>query len=413
MTSGKTSETIGGHAAVSPETDSELILAHLKKVLASQAFRNSKRYTRFLTYVVEQTLLGHGDRLKERLLGIEVFDRPADYDVAIDPIVRVAAGEIRKRLAQYYMEDGHEDDLHIQVHPGAYVPEFSQPQRRGVPAPEQEPAPPVAANLESTPSRHFPRSRLAAGLAVALLVAGASGAVYLSYSANRQQALDRFWDPFLHSTDSPVFCLGDVTPHQEGAGAAEPHGLQTGTYSDDHLALADVKAFNRISAILAQHGKQATVLNSGSTTLADLRQRTAVFVGGSDNQWTMRALESARFRIVHDFKPGINAIVDSQNGLQPRWIVDFGVPYNSIQKEYGIIARFHSPLTDQTTVIVAGIGANGTIAASDFVATPDYFKEFADRAPRDWDQRNMEIILETEMIHGDYGPPKVVTTYFW
>ena len=413
MNSGKTSETSGGSATSASVTDSELVLAQLKKVLASQAFRNSKRYTRFLTYVVEQTLLGHGDRLKERLLGIEVFDRPADYDVATDPIVRVAAGEIRKRLAQYYMEDGHEDDVYIQMHPGAYVPEFSQPRRSGTPAPEQEPAPPVAANLDATPPRHFSRFRLASGLVAALLVVGAIGAGYFSYGVNRRAALDRFWDPFLHSSDSPVFCLGDVTPHSEGTGASEPTGLLTGTYSNDHLALADVKAFNRISDILAQHGKQAAVLNSGSATLADLRQHPAVFVGGSDNQWTMQSFESVRFRIVQDLKPSINAIVDAQNGLQPHWAVDFGVPYNSIQKEYGIVARFHSPLTDQATVIIAGIGANGTIAASDFVTTPAYFKEFADHAPRDWDQRNMEIILETEMIHGDYGPPKVVTTYFW
>ena len=413
MTSDKTSETGGGPATASPVTDSELVLAQLKKILASQAFRNSKRYTRFLTYVVEQTLLGHGDRLKERVLGIEVFDRAADYDVATDPIVRVAAGEIRKRLAQYYMEDGHEDDLHIQMHPGAYVAEFSQPRHRGAQAPEQEPAPPVAANLEVTPSHHFLRSRLAAGLAVALLVAGVIGAVYFSHSVNRQLALDRFWDPFLHSAGSPVFCLGDLTPHSEGSGPAESAGVQTGSFSSDHLALADVKAFNRVSEILAQHGKQATVLNSASATLADLRQRPAIFVGGGSNQWTMKSLESVRFRIVLNSRPGINAIVDAQNGLQPRWVVDFGVPYNSIQKEYGIVARFHSPLTDQVTVIIAGIGANGTIAASDFVTTPGYFKEFADHAPRNWDQHNMEIILETEMIHGDYGPPKVVTTYFW
>ena len=413
MTSGKTSEASKSPATAAPVTDSALILAQLKKILASQAFRNSKRYTRFLTYVVEQTLLGHGDQLKERLLGIEVFDRPADYDVATDPIVRVAAGEIRKRLAQYYMEDGHEEDLHIQMHPGAYVPEFSQPRRRMTQAPDPEPAPPAAASLGAPPSRHFLRSRLAAGLALVALAVGVIGALYFSHGANRQLALNRFWDPFLQSADSPVFCLGDVTPHSEDTSTAEPTGLQTGTYSDDHLALADVKAFNQISDILAQHGKQVTVLNSGSATLADLRQHPAVFVGGSDNQWTMKSLESVRFRIVQGIRPSMNAIVDSQTGLQPRWLVDFGVPYNSIQKEYGIVARFHSPLTDQATVIIAGIGANGTIAASDFVTRPGYFKEFADHAPRNWDQQNLEIILETEMIDGDYGPPKIVATYIW
>ena len=413
MTRSKAPETSEGPVTDSPVTDSEAILAQMKRILASQAFRNSKRYTRFLTYVVEQTLLGHGDQLKERLLGIEVFDRPADYDVATDPIVRVAAGEIRKRLAQYYMEDGHEDDLHIKMPPGAYIPEFSQPRSRGITIPEQEPAQPITANPDVPPSRRFLRSRLAAGLAAALLVIGGMGAIYFSYGVRRQAVLDRFWDPFLHSSDTPVFVLGDLTPHGEGAIPAESAGVQTGSFSSDHLALADVKAFNRILQIMARHGKQATVLNSGSATLADLRQYPAIFVGGGSNQWTMKSLESVRFRIVQGLRPNTNAIVDAQNGLQPRWVVDFNVPYNSIQKEYGVVARFRSPLTDQATVVIAGIGANGTIAASDFVTTSSYFKEFADHAPRDWDQRNMEIILETEMIHGDYGPPKVVTAYFW
>jgi hypothetical protein len=79
---------------------------HLERILASSVFRNSKRYSSVLKYIVERTIEGAGDQLKERTIGIEVFGRAPDYDTASDHAVRSAASEIRKRLAQYYQEEG-------------------------------------------------------------------------------------------------------------------------------------------------------------------------------------------------------------------------------------------------------------------------------------------------------------------
>src|SRR5262245_4692029 len=80
----------------------EEILAQLERLLANPLFRNSKRYPTLLRYVVERTLDGHPGELKERTLGVEVFGREPDYDTNLDPVVRITAAEIRKRLAQYY-----------------------------------------------------------------------------------------------------------------------------------------------------------------------------------------------------------------------------------------------------------------------------------------------------------------------
>src|SRR6202044_232399 len=74
-------------------------------------------------FVVDQTLLGFGDRLKERTIGIEVFDRPPDYDTATDHAVRSAVAEVRKRLAQYYL-NGSPRELRIEIQPGSYMPQF-------------------------------------------------------------------------------------------------------------------------------------------------------------------------------------------------------------------------------------------------------------------------------------------------
>ena len=83
--------------AANPYRD-EQIREELDRVLASHEFRSSKRSQEFLRYVIENTLNGHGDTLKERTIGIEVFGRPTSYDPSDDATVRVKAGEVRKRL---------------------------------------------------------------------------------------------------------------------------------------------------------------------------------------------------------------------------------------------------------------------------------------------------------------------------
>src|ERR1019366_3562142 len=67
---------------------------------------------------------GRGGCLKERALGAEVFSRDPDYDTNADPVVRTTASEVRKRIAQYYHEPGHESDIRIELTSGSYTPEF-------------------------------------------------------------------------------------------------------------------------------------------------------------------------------------------------------------------------------------------------------------------------------------------------
>src|SRR5262249_27923539 len=112
-----------------PTTDADLSSARtqLAKMLVHPLFANSKRYPALFRHVVECRLEGRTDNLKERTLGIEVFGRKADYDTNLDPVVRITAGEIRKRIAQYYHDPEHESELRIDLPPGSYVPLFHLP----------------------------------------------------------------------------------------------------------------------------------------------------------------------------------------------------------------------------------------------------------------------------------------------
>src|SRR3984957_17329990 len=132
-------------------TDEErkAIQEQLEGLQSNSNFSQSRRFPPFLRFVKDPPLLGQTDLLKERTLGIEIFGREADYDDASDPIVRVTATEIRKRIAQYYQEPGHETELRLTLPAGSYVPQFHWPQA----AKESGPVPAVTA-LSTAASLH-------------------------------------------------------------------------------------------------------------------------------------------------------------------------------------------------------------------------------------------------------------------
>jgi hypothetical protein len=393
------------------------VLLQLERILASSAFCNSKRNKRFLRFIVEQTLQGHADSLKERLIGIDVFDRAPDYDLATDSIVRVAAVEVRKRLAQYYVENAHADEIRIQLRPGSYVPEFN-----AVPTAEVAQASARADETQTSespdlrntldPSRSHISHRNSVLLWCVLAVAIPPAAAVSLYWAFRPSPIDRFWKPFTDSANPTVFCLGDLNSSLQLRKTARPTGLETGLSRNNYLSLADVEAMNRVSRTFIRKSQAFTTLSSGSTTLTDLRHQPAVLIGGSTNQWTMRAMQFLRYQLVPNETTGIWGIRDQKDD-RILWTVDFNVPFPELPKTYAILARFNDPMTGQPTVIVDGVGAAGTIAGAEFLSTPLYFKEFLNRAPEDWAKRNFEIVLEMQMINGNYGPPRVIGTYFW
>ena len=101
-----------------------LVRHHLKEVTASHAFAGSKRTQDFLHLIVGHALEGEVDSLRERMIGAEMFGRPVDYDTGSDSVVRVKATEVRKRLAQYYLEANRKPAVRIELPSGSYVPRF-------------------------------------------------------------------------------------------------------------------------------------------------------------------------------------------------------------------------------------------------------------------------------------------------
>src|SRR5688500_8656319 len=146
----------------------DLVRAQLERILAAGEFSNAGRISRLLRYVVDRTVAGEGDQLKEYVVGTEVFDRGSDYDPRLDSIVRVEARRLRARLDDYYKGPGNADPIVITMPRGSYVPSFARRQEPDlVAAPDLVPAaPPASASArsespasygETSPKRPFGR----------------------------------------------------------------------------------------------------------------------------------------------------------------------------------------------------------------------------------------------------------------
>src|SRR5579864_1260549 len=203
-----------GHQFQNPQKFSaeqaQCIRSALDSVIASDAFAGSKRCQDFLKLVVEHTLAGDVDSLRERMIGVEMFGRRADYDTSNDAVVRVRATEVRKRLAQYYREADLTPSVRIELAPGSYAPEFYWP-----PPPRVEDegaktlAPPVASRL---PRRTAVLLLVGAiiGIGVIAILGSEFGrkaqlgnAVQLSLGLPAGVTLHRHWHPFESIALSP------------------------------------------------------------------------------------------------------------------------------------------------------------------------------------------------------------------
>ena len=394
------------------EIDNSAILAQLERLLASTLFRNSKRYPDFLRYVVEKTLHGQADILKERTLGIEVFHRKPDYDSNADPVVRVAAGEVRKRLAQYYAQDGHHDELRIDLPAGSYIPEFRLPvpdSGAGSVASGSLLDASHAAAMDAAPAAQ--RDKLSLGrtaILVAIVLFLVLGAAWVGFR-KPQTALQNFWSPILRSQTPILLCVGSAAILQPSN--SDP-SLAAHPLASDPITFSDAVTLTRLAGFLEAHRKSFVMQSARMTNFSDLQRTPSILIAGFDNPWTIRLTDPLRFHFVQRVGQ-VAGIEDREHPQNQAWSVNFQTPYTQILQDYGILARFHDRLTDQEVVVAAGIGENGTVAASTLALNESYLEQLLHGLHKDPAHPNLEVVFSTAVIDGHPGPPHVVAVTQW
>jgi len=422
--------------------DRRAILLQVERILKHPLFRLSKRLPAFLQYIVNESLEQWSEEPpKERTVGVEVFRRKPDYDTNTDPIVRVTASELRKKLAQYYYEDGHNDEIRIELPPGSYLPKFRRsvatdatiaeaehvalwPPEEGQAAssthteghlalesselPEKiadevsEEAPQFTS--ETIPSHQHPEAdehhtpafftwrRVSAVLCLLLLVAVGS---YIPRFWRTSFTLGDFWKKFAGNSEQVLIVMpGKDTPH-----SSENISVSL------TLSMEDANIAARVASQLEKQEVHYRLVSAPEITFDELRTGPAVLIGALDNNWTMRFSKDIPFvfQVTADGHTG--QIVET--ATNKTWSLDIYTPHAHITRDYGIVACYKNRLTGEPVILIAGISSQ---AAGELLTSPSLIKSIhASLGKVD----NFELVIETEAIDGHAGPPQIVASKFW
>ena len=412
--------------SVNPHLDDGALLDQVERQLVrlqnSRHFHNSRRYPSFLNYVVRKTLTGCHEDLKERVIGVEAFGRQPGYDLNADPVVRVTAGEVRKRLAQYYYEPEHTGELRIELRPGSYVPEFKFAQAQAVASSSAEASLTDEASELALPAQLSPQldvpDRISTPKKRKYLQLASLGALLLMASVLfasaylRTSAQKLFWRPILQNRGPVLISVGSVlaltneaTPGISDASVGG-HALHS-----DPVALADTIALAKIQEVLSGQSKVIKVQSSAQTSFSDLQKGPVILICGFNNAWTMRLTDPLLF---HFARPSINTFEIEDRADQKRnWSVNTLSALNKVTDDYGLIARFYDPVTEQVIVVVAGIGENGTIAGANALSDERTLEQLKQSGFLLRENSNFEAVVQVRMIDGEPGRPKIVATDLW
>jgi len=413
----------------------EEVLRELDNILASHCFQHAGRCKQFLRYVVEHKIDGEQDKLKERTIGTEVFQRPPGYATGEDPVVRVQAGEVRRRLEQYYQSQAADSPIRIELPVGSYSPVF---QRRSAAEPTTRPSQRGVSELallpESRSSRPWLRFTV---LALIVAVAAVATAVIVHRRATQKSIVEQFWSPIFATQQPVLICLAKPVAYRPNEdiyrlysrthpGTFKTEAERTNTplpldpstkltwgdmfvYTDYGVAAGDVYAAAAVSTLLGKIDKPSQLRIGANYNYADLRNSPAVVIGGFNNKWTMQLISNLHFAFIED-NQDYSIRERIPNGRV--WHTRYG-PQGETLEDFGIVTRLLDSKTGQFTITAAGIGPEGTEAAGEFISKAQFLDAGLHGAPANWQTGNLEIVIQTTITDSVAGPPHAVAAYYW
>ncbi len=388
-------------------------------------FRGSKRCSAFLSYVVGQTLLGGREsELKERAIGIEVFDRPPEYDPNEDSIVRVSAREVRKRLLQAY--NGASDlPVRIDLPSGSYGAEFLWP-----------PIPP-AAKPSSLNNRAAPAQRSRWRWPLAIAAVAILGSFFLGWqSKSRASAvptiLQEFWAPVTQSPSPVLMCIGTpmvydlsnrlknsyvLTLPQEARmrpfivplpPEQKVSGADIIPRENAYAGFGNVHATADLVALMGQMNKPWQVRTASDVSFAELRTSPAILIGGESNVWTQPLTTDLRFY----FSREIEMTIRDRTRPGDHWAAN-GVGNARLTEDFAIVSRIIDAKTGNCLIFLGGLTQFGTQAAGELVTHTGQLKNALRNAPADWPRKNLQLVIRTQIQGLTPAAPTVVAVHFW
>jgi len=427
-----------------PDLTAEMIRAQLDLLIRDEVFRSSKRSVAFLKYVVEMTLNGSAEQIKERTIGVEVFGRHPSYDTNLDHIVRTAATELRKKLATYYVNEKHRCELRMGLVPGSYIPRFTlpgQPRHGGVETEIETESPDApfethAAHIQigpvavtgrvpatdaiavtrfTKPAQWWKQWYAGAAAAAVLMAAGLAG--YTSLQRTNAEGL--FWKPVLETPGPVLLVVGDhpngppTVPDVNANGS--PVTPVPSSDSSQTVPFADTVTIAKVVGALEARNKQVIIRRGSESSFSDLRSGAAVLIGAFNNEWSLRLTRQLRFSLAMDTEKHVVYIRDAKNPLSRSWSWGTNQPPEPVTganspklEDFALISRIRDSETGHVVVVIGGLYTYGTETAGEFLTDPNLMQEIAGQVGPNGAAGNLQVVLGTTVTDGTPGPPRVL-----
>ena len=422
------------------DVEPAIIRSAMKDILRSAPFCTSRQCQDMLRYVGEKTLKQERESLRERVIGIEVFGKRNDYDTSEDPVVRIRAADIRKRLAQYYQDAAHANiRVRIEIPSGSYVAVFEVlPQERITPSVEPdtalaatEPLQPkqaVVPVVEQERKIVLPHFRYRAlWIAASLIVVVLSAITVLRFFHQRSDALGQFWAPVLGGS-KPVLIYGGQNAlyrlstsfldrylkehHIENQGpeffinSPSEEKINASDLIPVLNTTSDPKACAYFVSLMTRYQHPYEIRYGSDIATGDLISSPAILIGAFNNSWTLNITHQLRFV----FKEGDH--IEDTWGKSKGWQI-VRLPNNAVQEDYAVVTRLLDPKTGQMLISVAGIGELGTETAAEFITSPREMEELGQSAPPGWQKMNMQVVLHVKVLNQALNKENIVATQYW
>ena len=178
----------------------------------------------------------------------------------------------------------------------------------------------------------------------------------------------------------------------------------------DMVPVSDIVSYSEVTDLLTRQNHAYRTKGSADTTLEDLRQGPVILIGGLDNVWTKRLVAPLRYNFFASTQLE-SEIRDSKDSSHV-WKFDNMQPVSGDSHDYAIVASYFDPTIGQHVLVVAGIGKAGTQAAAEFLTSDQDLKSWLtqEKPPQG---KNVELVLSTEILDGQPGPPHVIATSIW
>ena len=401
-------------------TDREQYLAQIDKLVNSHALHGSESLCKLLRYLARHALDHPGSPIKEYQIATEVFGRSADFDPQLDSMVRVQAGRLRVKLAEYYNSDGEADAVAVELPRGTYVLSLHHrvpgaPRAHSTPIPDN--------NREGAQPGHGYRSWIIATISLAILLV-ASAAVILSLVSNRNaaqagtahdsdqipSAFRVFWNGFVSAQEEPwvIFSNAKFVGRPEVALRyydSVKDGSNTPIF-DHYTGVGEVLAVHELDHLFQTFHRQIRVKRGSLFSLDDAKNNNLIFVGSPLENLTLLEVPGTQQFVFHRVQSGprkgdpevVN--VHPQPGEPKEFL---STPGNDpLIEDYGVIALLPSMEPGQSVLILAGNTTIATQAAVEFVCHENSVEALLLRLPvsEDGHLKPFEAVIRVKVTRG-------------